>query len=105
MKGTIEPGESGVATAERELKEEAGITLKVEHQLLEWQRHPDEPKWTIYLMEAGDQLPERWDHYCNDDGGHVFEYFWHLLVEEPDQEWHEMFVDALTTIRQAVLKT
>jgi NTP pyrophosphohydrolases including oxidative damage repair enzymes len=77
VKGTIEPGEADLAAAERELREEAGIALRALYQLLEWQRHPDEPIWAICMMESGHNLPEQWQHLCEDDGGHLFEYFWH----------------------------
>ncbi|WP_416140982.1 NUDIX domain-containing protein [Marinimicrobium sp. C6131] len=102
VKGTIEPGESGRSASERELEEEAGIKLKAEHLLLEWQRHPDEPTWAIWLMEPGDHLPDHWDHYCKDDGGHLFQYFWHPLLKLPDSEWHSVFTDALAAVRQSL---
>lgn len=101
-KGTIEPGESSLVAAQRELLEEAGVTLKVTHQLLEWQRHPDEPIWGICMMETGDHLPDQWEHYCEDDGGHVFQYFWHPLLLPPNSEWHPVFTEALTVIRETL---
>jgi len=101
-KGTIEPGESSLAAAEREFLEESGVALEASHQLLEWQRRPDEPTWEICLMETGDHLPDRWDHYCEDDGGHVFQYFWHPLSLPPNSEWHPVFSEALTVIRKAL---
>lgn len=105
VKGTIEPGESSRSASERELEEEAGIKLKAEHLLLEWQRNPEEPTWTIWLMEPGDHLPDCWDHYCEDDGGRLFHYFWHPLSLSTDSEWHPVFVDALTAIRETIVNT
>ncbi len=103
VKGTIEPSESYLSASERELKEEAGITLKAEYPLLEWQRRLDEPVWSICMMAAGDHLPDHWDHYCKDDGGHVFQYFWHPLSLPPGSEWHPVFIDALTVIRKTLV--
>ena len=103
VKGTIESGESSLEGAERELQEEAGITLSAEHQLLEWQRYPGEPIWAICLMESGDDLPDEWSHHCNDDGGHMFQFFWHPLRESPDSQWHPVFVDALDVIRKVLV--
>lgn len=101
-KGTIEPGESSQSALERELKEEAGITLKAEYPLLEWQRSPDEPTWGIWVMESGDHLPDHWDHYCEDDDGQLFQYFWHPLSQLPDSDWHPVFTDALAAIRKSL---
>lgn len=53
-------------------------------------------------MEPGDHLPDHWEHYCEDDGGHVFQYFWHPLSLPPNSEWHPIFTDALTVIRETL---
>ncbi|MDO3386881.1 NUDIX domain-containing protein [Gilvimarinus sp. SDUM040013] len=103
-KGTIEPGETSLEASERELSEEAGISLQAKYQLLEWQRRSGEPVWGICIMEAGDGLPEEWSHYCEDDGGHVFQFFWHALSQAPSPEWHPVFVDALNAVRVALTK-
>jgi len=101
VKGTIERGESSLVASQRELFEEAGITLKANYQLLKWQRRPDEPIWDIWVMEPEDHLPDHWEHYCEDDGGHLFRYFWHPLSLPPNSEWHPVFSDALTVIRNS----
>lgn len=102
VKGTIEPGESNLIAAERELREEAGIAMRARYQMLEWRRHPDEPTWAICMMEPGDDLPKQWQHLCVDDGGHLFQYFWHPLAQSPGSDWHPLFVDALDAIRNAL---
>lgn len=104
IKGTIESGESGLSASERELREEAGVMLKAERQLVEWQWRSGEPMWKVCVMEAGNSLPDHWDHFCEDDGGHVFQCFWHPLSHEPSSEWHPIFVDALAAIRNALTK-
>lgn len=50
VKGSIEAGESSMEASERELMEEAGVALKAQYQLLEWQRYPNEPVWVTILI-------------------------------------------------------
>ncbi|MFN3985977.1 MAG: NUDIX domain-containing protein [Rhodocyclaceae bacterium] len=101
-KGTIEPGESSLEASERELKVEAGISLKAKRQLLEWQRHPGEPILGVCIMESGEVLPDERSHYCEDDGGHVFQFFWHPLKQAPSIEWHPVFAEVLVVVREAL---
>ncbi|WP_339617757.1 NUDIX domain-containing protein [uncultured Gilvimarinus sp.] len=103
-KGTVEPGETGLSAAERELWEEAGVRLKADRLLLEWQRRLGEPVWGIYLMETVSDLPNQWEHFCEDDGGHVFQFFWHSLSQEPGVQWHAVFADALRAVRKALVR-
>ena len=104
IKGTVEPGETSLEASDRELREEAGVILQAKYQLLKWQRRPGEPTWGICIMETGNSLPDEWSHYCEDDGGHTFRYFWHPLAQAPSTEWHPVFVDALDAIREALTK-
>lgn len=101
-KGSIEPGETYLEASARELREEAGLALNAQYQLLAWQRSPGEPTWSICMMEHRDDLPDDWEHYCEDDGGHLFRFFWHPLLQTPSLEWHPVFVDALDAIRTAI---
>lgn len=101
VKGTMEQGETPEAASVRELWEEAGINLRCEKFLQLWQWTPEAtPTWAFCLMENGDQLPDRWRHFCSDDGGHYFEFFWQPLAESPQpSEWHPLFIAALAAIR------
>lgn len=101
VKGTVEPGEANRNAAERELAEEAGVALMAGRQLLVWQLSCGAPVWHIYLMQNGDHLPDTWTHYCADDKGHLFSFYWHPLWEIPDASWHPIFVAALAVIREA----
>ena len=104
-KGTIEPGETGLGAAERELWEEAGVRLKANRLLLEWQRRLGEPVWGIYLMETVSDLPDQWEHFCEDDGGHVFQFFWHPLRREASADWDVVFADALRAVRETLIRS
>lgn len=101
IKGTVESGEASRKAAERELFEESGMVLMAGCRLFEWQQNRDAPVWHIYLMQNGDHLPDTWSHYCADDSGHLFSFYWHPLWKVPDASWHPIFVDALGAIREA----
>lgn len=97
-KGTIEEGERPQVAAERELFEEAGIRLRALKPLGQWQYCPESPVWHFWQMDAADRLPQSWTHYCLDDGGHNFEFFWHPLDSNyppsNDNQWRPIFIAA-----------
>lgn len=100
VKGTVEPGEHVQDTALRELEEEAGISsAKILQDLAIWPADYEQQVWNFLLCET-QTLPERWNHMASDDGGHRFEFFWHPLCEQPDNNWHDVYVRALQTIQQ-----
>ena len=47
-------------------------------------------------------LADTWVHYCLDDGGLEFKFFWHRLYQEPSEDWHEIFREALFFLRKFV---
>lgn len=55
--------------------------------------------WSLQLCEPIEPLVEAWSHYCADDGGHVFEFFWHPLVDDP-VDAHPVFARAVQVIRE-----
>lgn len=101
VKGTIEAKESPSAACQRELYEEAGVAGRCRRLLGRWQKAAHEPIWNFGLMDT-EVLPDEWEHFCTDDGGHYFKFFWHPLYKTPDTRWHPLFVDALHFIRMAV---
>ncbi|MFD2649565.1 NUDIX domain-containing protein [Devosia albogilva] len=98
VKGTLEPGETPLAGALRELTEEAGLLADPGAG----------PQWTSAALADGQiwhfvpvsisGVPDRFDFFTADDCGHLFRFGWWTLGKEPGPEWHEIFVRALREI-------
>nr|WP_173180308.1 NUDIX domain-containing protein [Pseudomonas tohonis] len=102
VKGSVEPGETSAAAAVRELAEEAGVQGEVIRDLGTWQATGTGHTWAFHACRVDPDLADTWSHDTEDDGGHRFRFFWHPLDAEPTEEWHPIFRDALTFIRQAL---
>ena len=100
VKGTVEPNEKPEDAAIRELYEESGISSASIDSYLGL-HHPSEsgPNWHVFMCSTTETLKERWTHFCHDDGGLEFKFFWHPLVKEPNDEWHDLFKELLNFIR------
>lgn len=100
VKGSIEPGEAPAAAAMRELFEEAGLSaVAVVRDLGLWHSGYAGQVWSLQLCHTSQVLPETWVHYCADDGGHAFRFFWHPLHAIPPQACHPLFERALRHIQ------
>jgi 8-oxo-dGTP pyrophosphatase MutT (NUDIX family) len=100
VKGTIEVGETAAEAALRELAEESGIvSAELAGSIGVWNSGYGGEIWEFFEIRVLDPLPERWQHFAHDDGGHEFQFYWHPLREKPNAEWHPLFVDALQFIR------
>lgn len=103
VKGTIEKGEDPQIAAERELFEEAGIHLRAAKALGQWRYNATSPLWHFWQMDTADHLPETWTHYCLDDGGHDFEFFWHPFYSDyppsNDGQWGSVFAAAFNYLQ------
>ncbi|MFN8490438.1 MAG: NUDIX domain-containing protein [Caldilineaceae bacterium] len=100
IKGTLERDERPEEGVLRELAEESGIAhAAVGEKIGELEIHEAAQHWHIFLCHVLDELPEEWDFFTTDGGGHLFHFFWHNLTEAPDESWHEHFQTALTFIR------
>lgn len=99
VKGSVEPGESTDMAAVRELMEEAGIQSEVLRNLGEWRAMETGHTWAFHECHVDQDLPDTWVHFANDDGGHEFRFFWHPLMSEPTEKWHQVFKDALSFLR------
>ncbi|MFT3964306.1 MAG: NUDIX domain-containing protein [Sphingobium sp.] len=98
VKGTIEEGEDPADASMRELMEESG--LRLDKPLRMGQAFIGSPplRWHFYAYES-DGLPESWDHRTEDDGGHIFSFFWHPVSRDLDEDWHPVFHQAYHLIR------
>lgn len=103
VKGSIEQGESVARAAERELLEEAGISLATEKLISSWVCQQSKQQWGVCLMASGNHLSDTWSHFCLDDGGHNFSFFWHPLSTGTDAQWHPIF-SALMSDLQSLLQ-
>jgi 8-oxo-dGTP pyrophosphatase MutT (NUDIX family) len=100
VKGRIAPGENARAAALRELEEEAGIAdMAIATDLGTWHSGHNGQVWSLQLCTFKTRLPETWTHYCSDDGGHEFKFFWHDVNREPDEGWKPQYRRALQAIR------
>lgn len=102
VKGTIEPNESPEQAALRELAEESGIADVTKIlDLGKSTRIADGQVWHFIHCKTP-VLPDHWTFHTSDDGGHLFDFFWHRLNKEPDAGWHETFRHALNFIKIAL---
>ncbi|MCB2251004.1 NUDIX domain-containing protein [Pseudomonas chlororaphis] len=99
VKGSVEPGEPTDMAAARELFEEAGIQGTAVRALGTWRAPATGHLWAFHECHVAQHLPETWVHHAEDDGGHEFRFFWHPLMSEPCESWHQLFKDALGFIR------
>ena len=100
VKGTIEEGEEPESAALRELAEEFGIReAAVESALGRLAFAEIGQDWHFYLCRVACSLAEEWTFFTQDDGGHLFQFFWHGLETAPDGSWHRDFQRALSFVR------
>ncbi len=104
VKGSIEAGETLEQACARELFEEAGVAATAHEYLGNWHSGYERQVWGFYVMTATEVLPDRWDFYTQDDGGHVFKFFWQPLEETPGPAWHSLYIGALDYLKSALIK-
>lgn len=102
IKGTLKSEEHPAIGAERELREESGLSIAASPILLGRDVIGSPPiPWHFYAFEATD-LPDAWTHWTEDGGGLLFSFFWHPLDKELDSEWHPIFHQAYRAIRSSL---
>lgn len=106
IKGTIEPGEDPAAAVLRELYEESGIAnATIERPLGLWNPGVLGQIWAFYLCATPEPLPDTWQHYTTDGGGHTFTFFWQPITAPLNEAWHPVFVGAINHIRKFLRST
>lgn len=104
VKGTLEKSDESIELAAlRELAEESGILgVRRTEPLSAWESGYQNQLWHLVRCECM-QLPRRWAFYTLDDGGHDFEFFWHKLNKPIPFECHDVFIRAISHIRELCL--
>lgn len=99
VKGTLESGEPAEVGAVRELAEESGLTgtIALGSRWISTQIVPGQ-RWH-FLPVAAEAVPERFDFWTKDDGGHVFSFFWWPLEAPLNDSWHHIFRRAVAEIK------
>lgn len=94
VKGRIKPGETPQYAAMRELYEEAGLESTAALPLCV--EEIEGVRWHFILCRAKPPVRARWQHFCDDDGGHLFRFFWqqideaHLFSGPFEQAWSKI---------------
>ena len=106
VKGTIELAERPAQAAVRELAEESGIWhAQPVKDLGSWNAGYEQQIWSFQLCEVAESLPHQWRFDTHDDGGHVFEFFWHPLNADFPAPCHTLFQAAWAQIRNRLYAT
>ena len=101
VKGTLEDSERPEDAALRELAEESGIgDAAVVRPLGQMTLRQIAQHWRFFLCRVPRPLKDQWTFFTQDDGGHLFAFFWHKLNQPPDNNWHPDFHRALTFVRR-----
>ena len=101
VKGTLEEDEGPECAALRELSEESGIQdATVESALGRLTFAEIGQDWQFFLCRVACPLAEEWSYFTQDDGGHLFRFFWQDLESAPDNSWHRDFQRALSFVRR-----
>jgi len=103
VKGTPILGESFAAACVRELREESGLIGIPSRALGSIHHTTDQIEWHFYLMEVVSVVPGTFTYFTEDDGGHVFHFFWHRLSDELTTNWHPRYHEPIEMLKSALL--
>jgi len=102
VKGNIKKGEPLESACIRELAEESGIQAQVVKQLGTWEPNFKNQVWGLCLMHYEVTLPDTWEFQTQDDGGHVFSFFWQPLDSPLNDDWNDVYKSAFQYIKNAL---
>lgn len=100
VKGGIKPDERPEAAAARELFEESGLETRGALLLGQSEEIVPNEVWHFALCRIVPPAQAKWQHFCSDDGGHLFRFHWHALSDPLDAD--ERFLRAIDWIRSAL---
>lgn len=99
VKGTVEAGEAPIRAALRELWEESGLTAMSAMPLATRDDVMPGERWHFVLARTRPPVPDKFQHFCKDDGGHLFKFFWHPIDELPGP-FEPPFDRVMTVVRE-----
>ncbi len=101
VRGNIKPNEKPKFAALRELHEESGIKKVSTVKFLgAWRAKHRDQIWYFYKCRPAKKLKQSWEFFCEDDGGHLFEFFWFKLNQKPDKDWRPIFMRAFKHVKK-----
>ncbi|MEO0664785.1 MAG: NUDIX domain-containing protein [Pseudomonadota bacterium] len=102
VKGTIEAGEHPTRAAARELWEESGLQAISALELAVREDIWPGEQWHFILTRVRPPVPEAFQHFCKDDGGHLFRFWWHDLAD--DGPFEPPFDGVIAAVREALIQ-
>lgn len=99
VKGDLRKGEPSANAAARELFEESGLETRAAIAIGQSDAIQEGANWHFALCRIALPVRNKWQHYCADDGGHLFRFEWMDLQGAPDQDFHPIFMRALNWIK------
>ena len=102
VKGGLKTGEDPTRGAARELFEESGLETRAAIAIGQSDRIQDDAIWHFALCRIAPPARAQWQHYCKDDGSHLFRFDWLDLHERADRAFDPIFLRALDWIRAAL---
>ncbi|MEM6759313.1 MAG: NUDIX domain-containing protein [Pseudomonadota bacterium] len=99
VKGGLRDGERAEQAAARELFEESGLEARSAILLGVSGGIQTGERWHFALCRVKPSVRAQWQHFCADDGGHIFRFFWLNLTTEPSAAFEDRYVRAIDWIR------
>lgn len=102
VKGIIAKGERPDSAAARELFEESGLETRAALHLGRSDEIVQGEIWHFSLCRLVSPVRQQWQHFCTDDGGHLFRFFWLPLDEPLPAGFAKPYQNAITWIKKAL---
>ena len=99
VKGGLRPNEPPTKGAARELFEESGLETRAAIAIGQSDTIQDGANWHFALCRIAPPVRTQWQHFCKDDGGHLFRFEWMDLQAAPKHSFHPIFLRALAWIK------
>ncbi|MEO0632570.1 MAG: NUDIX domain-containing protein [Pseudomonadota bacterium] len=99
VKGGLREGERAEQGAARELFEESGLETRSAILLGVSEDIVPSEQWHFALCRIKPPVRSQWQHFCADDGGHVFHFFWVDLTDAPGTACDARYARAVDWVR------